>query len=37
MLSKGILSLQQACAAQVATPSTFGLAIGGVAGSTAFS
>ncbi|KAJ5910475.1 hypothetical protein N7504_005118 [Penicillium tannophilum] len=35
--SGGILSLQQACAAQVATPSTFGLAIGGVAGSTAFS
>ncbi|KAJ5771856.1 hypothetical protein N7520_002385 [Penicillium odoratum] len=35
--SGGILSLQQACAAQVATPSTFGLAIGGVAGSTALS
>ncbi|KAJ6023884.1 hypothetical protein N7540_004681 [Penicillium herquei] len=35
--SGGILSLQQACAAQVATPSTLGLAIGSVAGSTAFS
>ncbi|KAJ5594621.1 uncharacterized protein N7459_000829 [Penicillium hispanicum] len=35
--SGGILSLQQACAAQVATTSTLGLAIGSVAGSTAFS
>ncbi|KAJ5633209.1 hypothetical protein N7490_009548 [Penicillium lividum] len=35
--SGGILSLQQACAAQLATPSTFGLAIGGVAGSTSLS
>ncbi|KAJ5691964.1 hypothetical protein N7462_001387 [Penicillium macrosclerotiorum] len=35
--SGGILSLQQACAAQVATPSTLGLAIGSVCGSTALS
>ncbi|CAG8131062.1 unnamed protein product [Penicillium nalgiovense] len=33
----GILSLQQACAAQVATPSTLGLAMGTVSGSTALS
>ncbi|KAJ6112512.1 hypothetical protein N7512_007836 [Penicillium capsulatum] len=35
--SGGILSLQQACAAQVATPSTLGLAIGSVSGATALS
>ncbi|CAP74170.1 Pc14g00290 [Penicillium rubens Wisconsin 54-1255] len=35
--SGGILSLQQACAAQVATPSTLGLAIGTVSASTALS
>ncbi|KAJ5152759.1 uncharacterized protein N7482_009237 [Penicillium canariense] len=35
--SGGILSLQQACAAQVATTSTLGLAIGSVSGSTALS
>ncbi|CAG8180195.1 unnamed protein product [Penicillium olsonii] len=35
--SGGILSLQQACAAQVATPSTLGLAIGSVSGSVALS
>ncbi|KAJ5101405.1 hypothetical protein NUU61_003627 [Penicillium alfredii] len=35
--SGGILSLQQACAAQIATPSTIGLAIGSVSGSTALS
>lgn len=34
---QGILSLQQACAAQVATPSTLGFAIGCVAGSNALS
>ena len=34
---QGILSLQQACAAQVSTPSTLGLTIGTVAGSTALS
>ncbi|KAJ5944980.1 hypothetical protein N7516_005148 [Penicillium verrucosum] len=35
--SGGILSLQQACAAQVATSTTLGLAIGTVTGSTALS
>ncbi|KAJ5345638.1 hypothetical protein N7452_003642 [Penicillium brevicompactum] len=35
--SGGILSLQQACAAQVAMPGTLGLAIGSVSGSTALS
>ncbi|KAJ5961158.1 uncharacterized protein N7479_008308 [Penicillium vulpinum] len=35
--SGGILSLQQACAAQVATSTTLGLAIGTVSGSTALS
>ncbi|CAI7566102.1 unnamed protein product [Penicillium discolor] len=35
--SGGILSLQQACAAQVATSTTLGLAIGIVSGSTALS
>ncbi|KAJ5208060.1 hypothetical protein N7449_002439 [Penicillium cf. viridicatum] len=35
--SGGILSLQQACAAQVATSTTLGLAIGAVSGSTALS
>ncbi|KGO76725.1 Major facilitator superfamily domain, general substrate transporter [Penicillium italicum] len=35
--SGGILSLQQACAAQVATSTTLGLAIGSVSGSTALS
>ncbi|KAJ5871993.1 uncharacterized protein N7529_004346 [Penicillium soppii] len=35
--SGGILSLQQACAAQVATSGTLGLAIGSVSGSTALS
>ncbi|KAJ6186837.1 hypothetical protein N7519_001745 [Penicillium mononematosum] len=35
--SGGILSLQQACAAQVATPNTLGLAMGTVSGSTALS
>ncbi|CAI7579165.1 unnamed protein product [Penicillium bialowiezense] len=35
--SGGILSLQPACAAQVATPGTLGLAIGSVSGSTALS
>ncbi|KAJ5770930.1 uncharacterized protein N7511_002981 [Penicillium nucicola] len=35
--SGGILSLQQACAAQVASPNTLGLAIGSVSGSTALS
>ncbi|KAJ5241777.1 uncharacterized protein N7469_000104 [Penicillium citrinum] len=35
--SGGILSLQQACAAQVATPTTMGLAIGSVVGATALS
>jgi MFS family permease len=35
--TQGILSLQQACAAQLATPSTIGLAIGSVTGSTALS
>ncbi|CAI7609342.1 unnamed protein product [Penicillium glandicola] len=35
--SGGILSLQQACAAQVATTTTLGLAIGTVSGSTALS
>ncbi|CDM37652.1 unnamed protein product [Penicillium roqueforti FM164] len=35
--SGGILSLQQACAAQVATSTTLGLAIGTVSGATALS
>ncbi|CAG8898574.1 unnamed protein product [Penicillium egyptiacum] len=35
--SGGILSLQQACAAQLATSTTLGLAIGSVSGSTALS
>ncbi|KAJ5624775.1 hypothetical protein N7510_001084 [Penicillium lagena] len=35
--SGAILSLQQACAAQIATPDTIGLAIGSVVGSTALS
>ncbi|OQD80320.1 hypothetical protein PENANT_c037G04456 [Penicillium antarcticum] len=35
--SGGILSLQQACAAQVASKNTLGLAIGSVSGSTALS
>ncbi|KAJ5468750.1 hypothetical protein N7475_006502 [Penicillium sp. IBT 31633x] len=35
--SGGIISLQQACAAQVATSTTLGLAIGCVSGSVAFS
>lgn len=34
---QGILSLQQACSAQLATPTTIGLAIGGVSGVTSFS
>jgi MFS family permease len=35
--AQGVLSLQQACAAQLATPPTLGLAIGTVTGSTALS
>ncbi|KAJ6153694.1 hypothetical protein N7470_006653 [Penicillium chermesinum] len=35
--SGGIISLQQACAAQVSTPGTLGLSIGTVVGSSAFS
>ena len=34
---QAILSLQQACAAQIATPQTIGLAIGTVMGSTSLS
>lgn len=37
MTAQGILSLQQACAAQVASRHTMGLAIGTVVGSTALS
>ncbi|KAJ5894611.1 hypothetical protein N7495_006302, partial [Penicillium taxi] len=37
LASGGIISLQQACAAQVATPSTMGLAIGTVAASVSLS